>query len=623
MSSTKTVLKLPAKILIGVILFGGLFAYLYSQGYLSRPGTVSGSLPATASLPELNQPVATSVARLPLPSSDVAHPGQPPKIRIRHYAWNAHSALILANGGVRTTKGSLVDLAGTDLELGREDVNDKLLAAMVSAAKTDGREGSPCITLMGDGTPAFLSGANPQLAREAGPDSVANIYATFGFSHGEDGLWGPAEWIPDPGCKDSVDAPTCQHPDWGPVKARGALIAVVLRDGDQNIGLKWAVDNGLCSNPNEGTWDPDCINWLGTESFTGPGGTDEKYITGPERGKGVCVDLKVVRGPNAGKTERHCVTAAATWTPGDVNIATKKGGIVPIVTTREYSSQMPCTLLCVKKWTQAHRQDVLAVLRAAFQAADQINSYPDALRRAAELSAALYGEQTPDYWEKYFKGVTETDKTGVPVRLGGSLVNNLNTNLNVFGIAAGSTSVFAAVYTTFGEIQKSQYPKYVGSYPPASQVIDLSLLQELATAASSSAPAAIPTYAPGGQIQKTVGRRSWDIEFMSGSSVPTGRGLATLEELSNSLLANELVIELHGHTDNVGDPASNMNLSLQRALAIKSWLMKKSVKYFPDSRFVGPQSGVFPHGQTRPVATNADEAGRSKNRRVEVLLGTQ
>lgn len=46
--STKTVLKLPAKILIGAILLGGLFAYLYSQGYLTRsPGAPGASASGT------------------------------------------------------------------------------------------------------------------------------------------------------------------------------------------------------------------------------------------------------------------------------------------------------------------------------------------------------------------------------------------------------------------------------------------------------------------------------------------------------------------------------------------------------------------------------------------------
>ena len=35
-------------------------------------------------------------------------------------------------------------------------------------------------------------------------------------------------------------------------------------------------------------------------------------------------------------------------------------------------------------------------------------------------------------------------------------------------------------------------------------------------------------------------------------------------------------VEIHGHTDNAGDPAKNMTLSEQRAFAVKQWLEAKS-----------------------------------------------
>jgi OmpA-OmpF porin, OOP family len=60
-----------------------------------------------------------------------------------------------------------------------------------------------------------------------------------------------------------------------------------------------------------------------------------------------------------------------------------------------------------------------------------------------------------------------------------------------------------------------------------------------------------------------------------------------------------------------------MALSRARATAVKDWLVKQSTTSFPETRFT-----VLAHGQSDPVATNANEAGRAQNRRVVLVLGT-
>lgn len=68
-------------------------------------------------------------------------------------------------------------------------------------------------------------------------------------------------------------------------------------------------------------------------------------------------------------------------------------------------------------------------------------------------------------------------------------------------------------------------------------------------------------------------------------------------------------IEIGGHTDNSGDPASNMKLSQDRADAVKQRLIKHGV----DAASVASVG----HGQDQPVADNASEEGRARNRRIE------
>ena len=73
-------------------------------------------------------------------------------------------------------------------------------------------------------------------------------------------------------------------------------------------------------------------------------------------------------------------------------------------------------------------------------------------------------------------------------------------------------------------------------------------------------------------------------------------------------------MEIHGHTDNVGDPTKNMQLSESRAFAVKAWLEKTA-----PANFKG-RLKVFAHGQTQPDASNATEEGKAKNRRVEIVI---
>jgi OmpA-OmpF porin, OOP family len=69
-------------------------------------------------------------------------------------------------------------------------------------------------------------------------------------------------------------------------------------------------------------------------------------------------------------------------------------------------------------------------------------------------------------------------------------------------------------------------------------------------------------------------------------------------------------IEVQGHTDNVGGDAYNQTLSEARAKAIDTWLAQHGI--------VGDRLTAKGFGKTKPIADNATDAGRAKNRRVEI-----
>src|SRR5690554_3896335 len=100
------------------------------------------------------------------------------------------------------------------------------------------------------------------------------------------------------------------------------------------------------------------------------------------------------------------------------------------------------------------------------------------------------------------------------------------------------------------------------------------------------------------------------------------RGTAELSDLNSQefirqlaafLVENpEIKILLEGHTDNLGNPRLNRELSLDRASAIRDILMGFGVA-FERVRIAG-------WGGERPIANNRDEEGRQKNRRVEMRI---
>ena len=87
---------------------------------------------------------------------------------------------------------------------------------------------------------------------------------------------------------------------------------------------------------------------------------------------------------------------------------------------------------------------------------------------------------------------------------------------------------------------------------------------------------------------------------------------AYLSDLARALQTSGGSVSLIGHTDGIGDAASNKKMSLQRAQHIKASLVKKGV----DSNKIK----VKGQGESRPIGSNDNPRGRYLNRRVEVRL---
>ncbi len=100
------------------------------------------------------------------------------------------------------------------------------------------------------------------------------------------------------------------------------------------------------------------------------------------------------------------------------------------------------------------------------------------------------------------------------------------------------------------------------------------------------------------------------IVFKSGKATIEPESEPVLSEAFNVLKDNaQIAVEVRGYTDNVGKVAANKKLSLRRAEAVRSWLVKKGI----DSQRIG----VKGYGPENPLSDNASPEGRAKNRRIE------
>lgn len=115
------------------------------------------------------------------------------------------------------------------------------------------------------------------------------------------------------------------------------------------------------------------------------------------------------------------------------------------------------------------------------------------------------------------------------------------------------------------------------------------------------------------QGEDIILRMPSDVTFGVDQADIQSRFYPVLDDVAETLKRYpQTLIDVAGHADATGPDAYNQTLSERRAASVANYLISRDV--------LRDRLYVVGYGETRPIASNATEAGRAQNRRVEITL---
>ncbi len=589
-----------SELLIAVVILGGILFAVYQFAPGLRVGKALQLDKLNVDKGDVDNIVTTE--KLELPSTNLSSEVKnKPLVRMAAYAWNAQSGIIVANGGAKTTKGSLMEKNGVNLEIIRQDWLSELRNMQMKFIEEfdrgeefpDADKSAFAIMMMGDGAPFYISTMQQALDDKFGKDKYhVQVVGAVGLSYGEDKLIGPPSWKVDPN------------------SMKGSLISAVLGDGDWVTAVNYAFANGLKVNPDVTTYDPDAVNFYPSQ--------DDDYIKSAEeliksQKAGWTVPLKEVKdGKLTGQTINKKIDGCATWTPGDKMVFDALNGFTDIVSTKEFNNQMATTIIAVKEWSVKHPDIVSNILKSALTASNQMKQYDDWRVRASEAVASTYELETPQYWYDMFKG-QKGSKNGIDYNMGGSRVLNYADVMQYYGISDGVNrykAVYSQVSSYLKELNPFGFNESVKRIVPYDEAVNLYFLKNINDIDAGAAYK--PDYSK--TTDKVLASGVWNINFDTGSANISSSSAQTVETIYNLLIqAEDTKIKVEGHTDDTGTSEANYDLSQRRAQAVVNYLRGKGI---PQTRV----QSVIGKGEDEPVESNTTNEGRAKNRRVVITI---
>jgi outer membrane protein OmpA-like peptidoglycan-associated protein/ABC-type taurine transport system substrate-binding protein len=288
------------------------------------------------------------------------------------------------------------------------------------------------------------------------------------------------------------------------------------------------------------------------------------------------------------------VDAAVAWDPDMSDAVGKRPGAKKIYDTRVANRLIADILVVSDRFAAQNPQTVLNFAQGWLEGVEFIKAQPT---RAYTLIGTI----------KDFNIPTDLAKT----MLGGVRLSDYADNVAFFGTPS-SQSDYANIFKMAQDMYREErLIKHIADPETSVDRRYITALSGKFSSASTEAP--IEYKAPAkGAVPIATQHRS--IYFDTNSANMSLDSRAVVDEIAGFMRAYEnTVVDIEGNTDSTGSREHNMELSRERADAVKRYLMEKHG--YPASRM-----RTAGNGPDHPMDTNATPEGREKNRRTDIKV---
>ena len=288
------------------------------------------------------------------------------------------------------------------------------------------------------------------------------------------------------------------------------------------------------------------------------------------------------------------VDAAVAWDPDMSDAVTKRPGARKIYDTKVANRLIADILVVSDKFAAENPQTVIKLAEGWLKGVEFIKSQPN---RAYTLIGTIQDFNIP----------TDLAKT----MLGGVRLSDYADNVSFFGSPSGGSD-YDNIFKMAQEMYREE--RLINHIADPETSVDRRYIAALSGQFSETSTEAPIEYKAPAKGAVPIATQHRSIYFESNSAKMSLDSRAVVDEIGEFMRAyGNTVVDIEGNTDSTGSRGLNMDLSRQRAEAVKSYLVEKYG--YPASRM-----RTRGNGPDNPVDTNDTPEGREKNRRTDIKV---
>jgi NitT/TauT family transport system substrate-binding protein len=288
------------------------------------------------------------------------------------------------------------------------------------------------------------------------------------------------------------------------------------------------------------------------------------------------------------------VEAAVAWDPDMSDAVAKRPGSKKIYDTRIANRLIADILVVSDGFAARNPATVVKFAEGWLEGVEFIKAQPS---RAYNLIGTIKDFNIPsDLAKTMLEGVRLADYAD---------------NLAFFG-QSGSDADYANIFKMAQEMYREE--RLIKRVANAEESLDRRYIAALSGKFSSTSSEPPVEYKPPSPGATPIATQRRSIYFDTGSANMSVDSRAIVDEIGSMMRAYEnTVVDIEGNTDSTGSHAYNVELSKERAEAVKNYLMQKHG--YPAARM-----RTKGNGPDNPIDTNNTTEGREKNRRTDIKV---